>query len=338
MSNSSAVEILKQNISAFAQIPIAELKSSSTGIGEWAGLSYPEFVIRIDQLINSLTEIAKYLPLEQLPYAALSSLSTEVHDALAAVQVFVRERSAENFQSAARFADQLYNKLMTLGLVFPGNAQSRLTALVAQIEPELSKLRTANEEVKDIENSLRGLLTPMVSNTLSAAFSKREKQVRITGYIWAAVAVAIGVAAIFVTFHSLDQINQELAERFKLIQSGKPVINSADALLITQIVLRSAILIPLYLLFALCFSQYRRERNFEEEYAHKAAVAATIPSYGEIVRTEGVRDQIVSAASTVIFSSPSTDHGKTSNDKNAPETLKGISAVIDSVDKLTSKK
>jgi hypothetical protein len=338
MSNSSAVETLKQNIVAFAQIPIVELKSSSTGIGEWAGLSYPEYVVRIDQLIGTLTEIGKYLPLEQLPYATLTSRSTEVYEALAAAQQFMRERSAENFQIAARFADQLYSQLMTFGFVFPGNAQSKLTALVAQIEPELSKLRTANEEAKNIEESLRGLFTPVVSNTLSAAFSKREKQVRSVGYIWAAVAVAIGVAAIYVTFHSLDQINQELAERFKLIQNGKPMVNSTDAFLITQMVLRSAILIPLYLLFALCFSQYRRERNFEEEYAHKAAVAATIPIYGEIVRTEGVRDQIVSAASAVIFSSPSKDHGKASDDKNAPETLKGISAVIDSVDKLTSKK
>lgn len=338
MSLSVAIESLKQNIVSLEAIHIADLKNSITGIGEWSGLSYSEYIERLDQLINDLPEIAKHQPLNMLPYTSIISINSGTENVISTAMAFLRERNSENFYSAARAVDGLFSLLITLGLAFPGGGMAKIHMLAAKIEPELSKLRTANDEAQDLKSSLRSLLTPTVSNALSMAFSTRSTRVKRIGYVWIILAAVAGAFAIGITIHSLSEINQAIANRFILIQNNKSVANEIDALFITQVVLRSAILIPLYVAFALFFSQYKKERNFEEEYAHKTAVAATIPSYGELVHNDDVRDQIVSSASAVIFSSPVERHATANANADITETLKGISGVIQSVEKLAPRK
>jgi hypothetical protein len=70
------------------------------------------------------------------------------------------------------------------------------------------------------------------------------------------------------------------------------------------ILLRTIVLLPVYAAFGFTFSQYRKEREYEEEYAHKAAVAHSLPNYGDLAREANVRDAIVTAATNVIFVSP----------------------------------
>ena len=100
-------------------------------------------------------------------------------------------------------------------------------------------------------------------------------------------------------------------------------------------IVRAAILLPLFAIFAFAFSQYRRERELEEEYAHKAAVATSLPNYGDLARDAGVRDQIVSAATTVIFTSPlGGPHEGSGGESSVADATK----LVDAFAKLASKR
>ena len=99
--------------------------------------------------------------------------------------------------------------------------------------------------------------------------------------------------------------------------------------------LRSIVLIPVYIGFGFSFSQYRKERDLEEEYAHKAAVAATLPNYGDLARNDSVKDQIVSGATNVIFSSPIS---KTQEHEKDVMPTEGVKNIIESVIKLVGRR
>jgi len=93
---------------------------------------------------------------------------------------------------------------------------------------------------------------------------------------------------------------------------------------ISMILLRSVVLIPIYLGFGFAFSQYRKERDLEEEYAHKSAVASSLPNYGDLAKDDNVKDQIVSGASNVIFASPINKVKQTETKSDVIESMKGL--------------
>lgn len=102
-----------------------------------------------------------------------------------------------------------------------------------------------------------------------------------------------------------------------------------------SVLLRSVVLIPLYAAFGFSFSQYKKERDFEEEYAHKAAVATSLPNYGDLTREPAVRDQIVTGATNVIFSAPTT---RKSDPERSDKVISSMKELLDSVGKLLPKK
>ena len=100
-------------------------------------------------------------------------------------------------------------------------------------------------------------------------------------------------------------------------------------------VIRSIVLLPVFAAFGFSIAQYRKERDFEEEYAHKAAVAVSLPNYGDLARDQSVRDQIVTGATNVIFSSPTA---RAKESEKADAVISGIREIVDSVGKAVLRK
>jgi hypothetical protein len=102
--------------------------------------------------------------------------------------------------------------------------------------------------------------------------------------------------------------------------------------LLPALALRSIFMLPLFALLGFALAQYRKERNFEEEYAHKAAVAVSLPNYGDLMEKGASRDQIVTGAANVIFSSPIGP--RTEKEASTSEVMAAVKDVIDSTSKL----
>lgn len=84
------------------------------------------------------------------------------------------------------------------------------------------------------------------------------------------------------------------------------------------------------LLFAI--SQYTKERNFQEEYAFKSAVALTVNSYADKLNTEENKDKLVMDSVSAIYKSPlSSKPIKDPEIKTLTETAKELTNVAKSL-------
>ena len=95
--------------------------------------------------------------------------------------------------------------------------------------------------------------------------------------------------------------------------------------------MRLGILFPVYSVSIFCFTQYRKERDLEENYAHKASVATSLPNYANLAVDSTVKDQILSEAAAVIFTSPTKE--KTGKPADKEPKLKEINELVRSFEK-----
>lgn len=197
----------------------------------------------------------------------------------------------------------------------------------------MQKLAQHNQDVEALRSNVRELIEPAVAGSLSKSFSDRKgelhgNQVR---WFWAScitavlgVAVTVWVVASIVGIFTNDIVRDMLAEAAQ---------QNTSSILWTTVALRLAVLPPLYAIFAFAFAQYRKERNLEEEYAHRAAVATSLPNYGDLAVDNAVKDQILSEASGVIFSSPLLT--RQSGSREDMGALEEVNKLLTGLNKLT---
>ena len=74
---------------------------------------------------------------------------------------------------------------------------------------------------------------------------------------------------------------------------------------------------PFFFLLFYSISQYNKERNFQEEYAFKSAVALTIKAYADIIKTENLKDEMIISSVSAVYKSPTVERGRNRKESNA---------------------
>lgn len=94
--------------------------------------------------------------------------------------------------------------------------------------------------------------------------------------------------------------------------------------------------IPSLILMYFTINQYRKERNFQEEYAFKSAVALTISEYANKLNTPENKDKLIMDSVSSVFVSPIERKSiKENNVASFNETLKNVKeSVVEIADKL----
>ena len=117
-----------------------------------------------------------------------------------------------------------------------------------------------------------------------------------------AIITVCWIAFLFENFGSIENVTQ------KYIMLGLNSIKTIPALILTY--------------FAI--SQYKKERNFQEEYAFKSAVALTISEYANKISTPENKDKLIMDSVNSVFQSP-IEKKITKTDVNTfNETLKTV--------------
>ena len=207
-----------------------------------------------------------------------------------------------------------------------GGAQ--VEAVRAQLQSELDRARSNNTEIEELTKSVRNLVSPAVAGSLSAEFSARRNTIGKQRMAWLAAVAILGGFATYTTYDLVTTV-------VTLLQGFKPSGGISDPTFWAVILIRTLVLVPVLASFGFAFNQYRKEREFEEDYAHKAAVAQSLPNYGDLARQGTVRDQIVTAATSVIFVSP-TEQSRKIEQGNA--LIGGMKEVVDVLGKAASRK
>lgn len=206
-----------------------------------------------------------------------------------------------------------------------GGAQ--LEAASRQLATDMERLGELTREVERLRDEVRTLIAPAVAGSLSQAFTARKKALLWGRVVWGIAVLVVAVTSILATSKFASEVSRAILDAAQL-QTQTPVWLS--------VLVRSVFLLPLYAAFGFAFSQYRKERDFEEEYAHKAAVATSLPQYGDLTREPAVRDQIVTGATTVIFTSPSA---RLAADSRADKSVVGsVKEILDALGSLVPRR
>jgi hypothetical protein len=237
-------------------------------------------------------------------------------------------RDQGSFQNFAIHLDSLAYHIRMFGIPLLALGGGQIEKKAAALNSELERLASTRTEVETLRNEVKALIAPAVAGSLSEAFTVRRNTLLWGRIVWGVVALFVGAYCIHATYGFASAVGDAIT----ISQAGKSV--ESDFIWMVLLI-RSAILIPLFAAFGFSFSQYKKERDFEEEYAHKAAVATSLPNYGDLTREPAVRDQIVTGATNVIFTSPTAKSVDSSKDD---KTLSGMKDILDSIGKLIPKR
>lgn len=181
-----------------------------------------------------------------------------------------------------------------------------LNAKVVKLETENRKL---NEEIVNSHNNIKSqeetiikLIGMAADGSLGYKFDDRNKQLSnsakgwIYGTVISVVATIVWVYLVFTVLPS--KIGVEWIDL---------IINAIKTS-------------PGWFLVAFCVNQYKKERNYQEQYAFKSAVAMTLTSYTNMLSDEtpdkmSVKDSLLIQAVTGIYREPSLDK----DEINVPE-------------------
>lgn len=311
----------------FLSLNLREFESLGLAPGDFDGLNYEEAKRTLRLVVDTIEGLNTNDAWSALTWHALNSLEGQLQNIVAYYSQLRTSRDQSSYQNFAQNLDVLAYHFRMFGAVELALGGANLERASASIGDELARLIAARAEVEKLRDEIKTLIAPAVAGSLSLAFTERKTVLLWGRVVWGIVALVIGYYCISATYGFAGAVGDALL-------ATKQVSSNADVMW-ASVLLRSVVLIPLYAAFGFSFSQYKKERDFEEEYAHKAAVATSLPNYGDLTREPAVRDQIVTGATTVIFTAPTTRKPEA---ERSDKVLGSMKELIDSVAKLVPKK
>jgi len=328
MSTSNKVSDFEAILQRFLFSPEAErFFNSGPSYQEADGPSFAELRLTYARLRDLYRPLISSTLLKELPWLAVNNLlsaAQNAHNSFAPLQSNPADINA--FRNFASQLDSFSYQTQVAGLQYlaSGGAalESTRSALASDqtaVQEALATLQANNADVEQLKKQVHNLVTPAVAGSLSRSFIERRNSLAIARYVWLGTLLLFAVGTVV----ALTYLGTGIAMALTTIKTGSS--------LWSVIALRSLFLIPVLAILGFAITQYRKERNFEEEYAHKAAVAVTLPSYGDLVPAGPVRDQIMTAAANQVFSSPIS---RTAEPESSADVINATKQVIESAAKL----
>lgn len=299
---------------------------------EYNGPDFDETIANVEYIKLIFSGLEKQNAWEKITFSTAQSIVNQLESLSMCWPALLEQPAQAQFEYLATTIDTLSGLLQSTGVATLAYGGLQWGSSIAKISDEIRALTVDREELGRLSENLKEFVTPSVARSLSDSFMNRKDSLYKGRLTWAVISAVLALISLGLTYLSIHEINESVA---KLLtpHAKSSSIDSTTALWLSA-ALRTAILIPLYAGVGFSFSQYRKERDFEEEYAHKAAVAASLKNYGDLAKDEKVRDQIVTGATEVIFSSPLAKN----LDMKSQATVAGsITEVLNSVTKLVSK-
>lgn len=304
-----------------------ELETMPIAVADFDGLNIEEgrktlsFVL---DTLDALTASETWSMLSWHAYNSIEGLLQALHNTYAQLR---SSRDQNSWQNFAPQLDSMAYHLRMFGVPFLSAGGLQLERTSAALKVELDRLTAARTEVEQLRDEVKTLIAPAVAGSLSQAFTARKNVLMWGRIVWGFIALAVGGYCIHATYSFATAVGEAV------ISAKQP--STGSELVWISVFIRSVVLLPLYAAFGFSFAQYKKERDFEEEYAHKAAVATSLPNYGDLTREPAVRDQIVTGATNVIFSTPTS---KPPDSLRSEKLLGGMKEIFDSVSKLVPHK
>lgn len=233
------------------------------------------------------------------------------------------ENFENEYKKLEKLLDEKYVDLKDLSKSYSESIKA-IEGFISGIDFEHTGIKEKSKDFDDQLAKLNELLGKETARTLFSTFKERKaelsKPVRnwMRGVILASLFALIWVSAVFTNF--FGWVNGEI------------VVSSEFLLLNT---LKS---IPAIILLYFTIRQYVRERNVQEEYAFRSAIALTIQAYGDMVGDK--KHDLILAATSTIYTMPTTMKEKTfslfrKKDNGLIEVMKQLNETLKTVQQTT---
>ena len=193
---------------------------------------------------------------------ALGTLVGQVQNTNNTYTNLLSSRDQGSFQNFAMALDGFAHHTRMFGVPYLATGGAQLEAQRQAISNEIGTLTKNNAEVEALKADVRTLITPAIAGSLSEAFRQRRDSLYKGRLIWMVACLALGTFATFSTFDFVHTVSAAIAPQ-KTAAAPDSSIN-----IWIVIAIRTVALLPLFAAFGFSFSQYKKERDFEEEYAH----------------------------------------------------------------------
>ncbi len=315
---SSIVEMLKDE--DFSILTRTEAPAQT-----WNNLTSDEIKFLITETLSIINEAIETNLIETVSFNHLNAINNALNQFNQQFQSVKGVQPAQLQNQHHAPLNQIHavdNQLRACGLY----AIIKLSPDMAQKKELLeNQIQAANKAASDIDKlseQVRKLVDPAVAGALSNAFNVRRKNVSYQKWFWLFMLIVSGGISVWLTM----DITGFVTDVF--LKTGDTKTNVGFVWL-----LRFLLLIPAYFFIAFTVSQFLRERNYEEDYAHKSSIAQTLPSYSELVANIDVKDEITSSATKVVFTPPRNEKNNNNNMKNKTFT-KNLNEIAELIGKL----
>ena len=199
------------------------------------------------------------------------------------------------------------------------NLESSLNGKIKEVERQITVFKAQLEFVEgkqeffEERNSyLDELIGREVGVSLFETFKQRKDELAKPVGKWLRIVIAMAVltfGAILIIFTNAFGLLGDIPSEISTIRL---ITNSIKTL-------------PFFFLLFYGVAQYNKERNFQEEYAFKSAVALTIKAYSDIIKKDDLKDELIVNSVSGIFKSPTIyKTKKTKEDNTIMNTAKDL--------------
>lgn len=329
MSISNIANQLTEQLRNFINLQPEKFMAGEHSFNDFGGAN-PDEVTGHLYFIKSIYEpMLSTSMLSQLSFNIIQSLQATLNSVVTSYDQLIRTPNQGQFQQFAQSIDSFVAITYQFGIPYFSSNGAHIEGIRTALQFELDKARQNNIELESLRDAVHQLITPAVAGSLSHSFTTRRNFLMWGRFGWLFATVIFGILAAIATYSLVDHISSS----FEAI--SKQPNSSSYGSIWPAIAIRSILLLPTFVAFGFSFSQYRKEREYEEEYAHKAAVAHSLPNYSDLAREGAVRDQIVTAATGVVFISPGDQARKA---ERSGAMLGELKEVVDVLSKAVGKK
>lgn len=317
MANSNHIKQIQSALKTLKKDTLKKHKTTLEDLPEWNEIEFKDVEFATEEIVKILETGIDSKAFQNLTYSTLSNLINQSSNLASLFSSLDLSPSVQTFHNYIANLDAFRSFCRNSGIYSDVILTPILPETKNSISTELGKLIEANNEVQSLKDDIKTLISPTIAGTLSKSFSERKKFI----FIGRLVALVLIISSLAFGLYYTSELITDILKSTKLESINENTTNNAEkinesknSLTVTYLVLRSLALIPIYSLVVFFINQYIKERNIEEDYAHKEAVSSTLKILGELVNEPDKKDAILLSASQIIYTKPINEREKKTKD------------------------
>lgn len=242
------------------------------------------------QLVVSQEQLVKFQQQKQQEFSTITANQEQSNQLLSGIRTFQNEANTSKADINAILTQQkqyledtrnnlehdrhLFDKFKTEYESLQATVNKHITSLETQrdfFEKIIHHAQQQDAFLRDKEEEIKKLAGFAADVSLGHTFSRRERQIQVSVWIWAGLSIAITCGALWWVYHVFQMFPTRTDTGFSWSET---ILNF----------LRAA---PGFILMYFAIAQYSKERNLQEEYAFKAAVSMTVTAYSDMISGNG---------------------------------------------------